>query len=65
MDNTAVVGGDVYGKVEACSWLPPLFNCNNTGLSLITFDCNEMSTSPLLTPTDKIKLLNESVCCHS
>ncbi|XP_065907172.1 uncharacterized protein [Dysidea avara] len=67
MDNTAVVGSDVYTKVELCPWLPPFFNHNSTnilGPLFITYDSYKMSSSPLLTPTDTIKLLNKSVSAY-
>ncbi|XP_065908085.1 uncharacterized protein [Dysidea avara] len=67
MGNTAVVGGNVYTKVEFCPWLPPLYNRNSTnvlGLSFITSDSYKMNSSPLLTPTDTIELLNESVSAY-
>ena len=64
MDNTAVVGGDVYTKVELCPLLPHLFNHNSTSIPGLSFITSDSNTSPLLTPIDTIKLLNESVSCN-
>jgi len=57
MNNKAVVGGDIYARLELCPWLPQLLS-NTSKIPNLTHDKNY---SLLLTPPQRIQLSNEPV----
>jgi len=60
MDNKAVVGGDIYARIELCPLLAQLLSRNTarTETPYVTHDKND---SLLLTPPQKILLSNKPV----
>ncbi|XP_065908083.1 uncharacterized protein [Dysidea avara] len=63
-DNKAIVGSDVFARLELCSYVPPLLNHNTTGSFGSPFIAHDKNVSLLLTPSERVQLSNEPVSSY-